>query len=266
MTAKTHTRIGRASRPEIGQFLDQITLRHGPTELFARMLLEGATEVAAEGIALSIGTAGELLEANLANAANWLPLFPGFDPRNGGIGAGNFLCVFGRSPNGEIVACHAARLYEWPSTSFYDEMTSLRLLYAEPEKKRRPGERCIVTAKSTHDVTGRVVYSGAAWYRPDYRGRGLSRIVPRIGKVLASSCWQPDWIVSLMTEDTHRAGFAPRFGYTNVDWEVRFENSHYSGIRIAFLSMDSDDVIDYAESYLVGRTAQIDRMVGKRRA
>jgi hypothetical protein len=57
---------------------------------------------------------------------------------------------------------------------------------------KRPGERCLVTAPATRRIRGRVVFSGAAWYRPDYRGRGLSAILPRVGKAYALARWSPD--------------------------------------------------------------------------
>ena len=109
-------------------------------------------------------------------------------------------CLIGRNRVGETVATHAVRLYDWASTSFAEEAESLRLFYADPTRMKYPNETCRVSAAAAHDVTGRVAYSGAAWVRPDYRGRSLALVLPRLAKAYAFTRWRPDFIVSWMTE------------------------------------------------------------------
>ena len=72
------------------------------------------------------------------------------------------------------MATQAARLYEWPNTSFFYEAESLRLFYADPARSKQANEKCVVTAPSTKFVSGNVVFSGGGWYRRDYRKLSLS--------------------------------------------------------------------------------------------
>ena len=49
-------------------------------------------------------------------------------------------------------------------------------------------------------VTGRVVFSGAAWYRRDYRGKQLVEILPRLSRAYAYTRWRSDCTITMMTE------------------------------------------------------------------
>jgi hypothetical protein len=152
-------------------FLAAVAIDHGPVSLLGHFVLKAQSELQKMGLSLSFGTFEELLAVNAENSQNWRPLFPVFDCRNGGINYRNSFCVFGRDHRGEIVVCHAARLFDWSKTTCYEEIKSLRLFYSEAEDHLRAGERCVVTAQSTHDISGVVIFSGAAWIRPDYRGK-----------------------------------------------------------------------------------------------
>jgi hypothetical protein len=126
---------------------------------------------------------------------------------------------------------------------------------------KAPGERCEVTAATATCVTGRVAYVGAAWVRPDFRGRGLSEALPRFAKAYALTQWNPQWITSLMTEATHSRGFAERFGYNHIAWEARWINSRLGDLRCAVLWMDAAHLIDDLAGYLGRFAAQIDGVV-----
>jgi hypothetical protein len=206
------------------------------------------------------------LEANERNRENWRPLIPVFNPKNGGLTAENAFCILGRNHKGEVVAAHAGRLYDWPDTTYYEEAKALRLFYADPDNMKCPGEECEITAQSTRDISGNVVFSGAAWYRPDYRGRNLSAILPKIGKAYALTRWHPDFIVSMMAEDIYRRGFAPRFGYNNVDWEILMRNSALGNLRLAFVWIEIQHLIGDLSRFSTEFPAEIDSRVLERRA
>jgi hypothetical protein len=244
-------------------FLTSLQLSHGPIDLFGRYVNAAVSDARRLGLDLSFGTFEELLALNQANRENWPSLIGVFDPRNGPLPRDSAFCIFGRNGRGEVVATHAARLFAWQETHFAAEAESLRLFYADPAEAVARGEWCAVSAVNAHEISGAVVYSGAAWYRPDYRGLKLGRFFPQLGKVLAAASWQVDHIVSFMQSHVHAAGLAPKFGYTRAEKAVK---SHIPGVGDfdeLFLSMSTDDVIDAAVNYLDRRSMEIDAGVGR---
>lgn len=252
--------IEPVSIPAAGQesdFLSRIEVRYGPVPLLGRFFLRANSEARARGVTLDFADIRELVKTNEANRESWLPLLPIFDYRTFTVTSDNFFCIVARDPNSRIVGTHACRFYDWTSTNFHQEAESLRLFYENPERMRRPGEACKVTAPSAKTVSGLVIFSGAAWYHPDYRGRGLSKILPHVGKAYALTRWPADAIVSIMAEEIHQRGFASRFGYTKVDWDIYLQNSAVGTRRVAFLSVMRDEMFDIIAKYLDGG-AQID--------
>jgi len=240
-----------------GDFLSRLEVRHGPIGLLGRFFLRADSEARARGVSLSFGDLRELVEANEANRDSWIPLLPIFDYRKFDPTPDNVFCIVARDSQGRVVGTHACRLYSWFGTNFADEAASLRLFYDDPDKMRRPGEACRVTAPSARHVSGLAVFSGAAWYHPDHRGRGLSTILPHVGKAYALTRWQAETIVSIMAESVHQKGFAKRFGYTNVDWEIFLENSVVGTRRVAFLSVNREETFNILAEYSAG-SPQID--------
>jgi hypothetical protein len=246
-------------------FINNLVIRHGPTELLGPFFLEADTACRQAGVTMTVGTFDELVRLNHEHAANWGPLIPLFDPANGAIASDHAFALIGRNTAGEAVAAHAARFFQWPDSTFREEAESLRLFYADPAAMKRPGETCTVTAKSAREVAGRVVYSGAAWVRPDFRGRSLALIMPRIAKAYAYTLWKPDFIVSWMTEPTFQRGLLKHVGYTSIDWAIEMKNSFVGDMRFAFLSMRESCLLDYVQTFSPDLATKIDGRVGQRR-
>lgn len=246
-------------------FVDHLVTDHGPSELLGPFFLEADATARRAGVLLTIGDFSELVALNNGNRDNWGPLIPLFDPANGPLHEDRAFCLIGRNAAGEAVAAHAVRLFHWIGTSFTEEAESLRLFYADAAVRKYPQETCIVTAPSAREVTGHVAYSGAAWVRPDYRGRSLALILPRLAKAYAFTRWRPDFIVSWMTEATYKRGLIAHVGYTTVDWDVQMRNSFVGNLRFAFLSMRERGLLDYVRAFSAS-LAQIDGSIGKRRA
>jgi len=254
----------QASRPAATSFLDSIEIQHGPVAMLGRFFLAADAAARASGLTLSFASLADLVRTNEANSDSWRPLLPLFDDRCLEATPDNAFCVVGRDSDGRIVATHAARLYDWSNTTFYDEAESLRLFYDDPQRMRRPGEALIVTAPSARKISGLTVFSGAAWYHPDFRGRSLSRILPRIGKAYALARWPAATIVSFMAEEVHARGFAGRFGYENVDWSVMMQNTRVGTLKAALLSVSRNSALDYVARFLSDRRPQVDaRVLGR---
>src|SRR5690606_3163209 len=99
-------------------------------------------------------------------------------------------------------------------------------------------------------ATGRVAFSGAAWYRRDYRGIGLVEYLPRLSRALAKGLWDTGVTVTVMAEGIFRRGVYPRNGYRNAEWAVEAVNGRMGTLRYAFLWSKSDEMLDDLEAFL----------------
>ena len=225
-------------------FFDQITVTHGPVALIGRFLLKAENAVRQRGLRLSFASMDELLALNIKNRDTWLPLFPVFDPTCGDLTVRNAFCLLGYDRRGDAVAAQAGRLYDWADTNLHEEATSLRMFYDEPARSRYPTERCHVTALAAKGVAGRVVFSGAAWYRTDYRGKQLAEILPRLSRAYAYTRWKSDCTITMMTETVVKGGVFPKNGYRNIEWDIRLQNSRLGDLRLSLQWSKTDEMID----------------------
>lgn len=116
------------------------------------------------------------------------------------------------------MATQAARLYDWPDSCLTEQAQSLKMFYGH---EAPPVETaCQVTAPAGRAVTGRVTYSGAGWYEPQYRKRELSYILPRISRALALTQWNSDFTISFVEWVIVKKGVASRYGYTRLEGDV----------------------------------------------
>jgi hypothetical protein len=248
------------------KLLDDITIENGPVPLLGEFFLRAEAAARDRGVFLSFSSIGDFVAVNNRNRSTWRPLIPIFDPDVGGFASDNGFCILGRNRRGDVVATQAARLYCWPDRTFYDAATSLDLYYSDAPSARARGETCEVTARTTRNVSGRVVFSGGGWYHPDFRGCSLSVILPRISRALAFARWKTDVTVSMMAEAVVKGGVAERCGYTDVDWDVRLKNFAVGDLRLAFMSMRTDQLLGDLAAFSGTFGAQIDRPVDLRRA
>ena len=228
----------------------RITLKHGPVGVLGRTILAAEQLALAKGVQLSFATGHELLAVNEANRATWLPLISVFDIRFNDLDDRNAFFILGRDTAGDVVACQAGRLYEWESTNFKEECESLRMFYRDPEAGRLPGEEWTVTALAARGASGRVAFSGAAWYRRDYRGVGLVEWLPRLSRALAKGLWDTDVTVTVMAENNVKRGVFPRNGYRNAEWTVEAINGRMGTLRYAFLWSKSAEMVEDLEQFL----------------
>jgi GNAT superfamily N-acetyltransferase len=245
--------------------LTDIVVEHGPVDVFGSFFLHCELETRRRGVALEFCGPEDLVTANQNNRASWKSLVPMFHPKYGIISAENSFSIAGRNAHGEIVTVNSIMKYEWAATDFVDEASSLRLFYADPERMRQPGEECIVTSTRARCIRGRVAISGSAWVRQDYRGLGLSALLPRFIKAYAATRWPLDCIFGLMIEGVQQRGFATQFGFDNLDWEARWVNSIMGTNRLAILWTDVDFLATDLRAVL-DRAAEVDRGILKRNA
>jgi hypothetical protein len=255
-----------AIAPNPAPLLSELTTTHGPTELLGRFFLRADTEARARGVSLSFASMAELIKVNEENRDSWLPLFPTYDIRHNTIGADEAFCILGRDGRGRVVAAHAGRLFNLTFTNFHDLAQSLHLMYENPERSKRPGEACQVTAQAARSIKGRVVFSGAAWYHPDYRGRQLSTIVPILSRAYAFTHWNIDYLVAMMSEGVVSGGMTLRTGYTNIDWDIRVTNSPLGNVRFAFMWMEPTQLLEDVAKFVARLEVEPGHRLAQRRA
>jgi len=238
-----------------------MVMRHGPVGLLSRAILKAEDAVRQQGVILSFATFKQLLEANQANSATWLPIVTTFDCRYSDLEEANAFCILGRDRQGDVVACQAARFFDWTNSSFREEAQSLRLFYHEPREAKLPNERCEVSALAARGTTGRVLYSGGAWYRRDFRGKGLVEYLPRIARAYAHTLWNIDCTVTLMAEAVVKGGVFPRNGYRNIEWAVDLLGTRLGDMHAAYLWIKQDEMLDDLSAFLGSERPEADLRV-----
>ncbi len=237
--------------PNGSPLLARLAIDHGPADLLGCFFGYADATARTLGVTLSFADLTELIEVNEQNRDSWLPLFPTYDVRCNTIDPDDAFCIIGRDGHGKVVATHAGRKFNLKLSNFHDLAQSLHLMYEHPKSAKRPGETCTVTAKSAQSIAGSVVFSGAAWYHPDYRGKGLSRIVPILSRAYAFAHWNMDYLVAMMSEGVVRGGMTERTGYTNIDWDIRVSNSPLGDVRFAFMWMEPRQLLQDVAKFVV---------------
>lgn len=219
----------------------QLETRYGPNALIGRALISIERALHRRGVRISFEPIDRLLDIN-KQKSDWLPLVPMFDGTFNDLDKTNSFAIFGRDPTGEVVATQAARLYEWPTTTFTAEAEALRLHYAQPELYRRPGETCEVTAKAGRAITGRFVFSGAAWNAPEMRRKGIVQLLARYSRAYALTLWNADVVGTMMAASTVRRGVSSRVNYSGSEWGVKMRNSRVGNLNLCLFWITPDEI------------------------
>jgi hypothetical protein len=179
---------------------------------------------------LTFGTFRELLDINAANRSNWLPLTPTFNCSYNELAGDTSFCLIGRDVSGVAVASHAGRLFDWRSGSFAEAAESLRLFYDRPESDALTGETCKVTSATARYLRGMVSYTGAVWYRPDYRGLGLAFYISRIARAYAYAQWSVDYAVGMVSNANVANGLTDKTGNSHIERGVHSRGSTHGDV------------------------------------
>jgi hypothetical protein len=235
-----------------------VRLLHGNFALLGRAILAAEQSCKDLGVTLEITFAHEFLNINQQNRQTWLPVASIFNPNFSDVSPNNSLYIIGRNEHNEVVACQACRFFDWSNTTFKEECESLRLWYDDPNTKKNNNEQAIVNTLAGSGTTGKVCYSGAAWYRPDFRGKGLVEFLPRLARAYAAGVWGTTTTITLMAENNVKKGVFPRNGYRNIEWYIDVINNQSGTIRFAYLWIKNDEMESDLNDFLSGlRSRQI---------
>lgn len=226
---------------------DALTIKHGPAQLLGRFILAGDRTVRDMGLSLRIrADFDELIYLNKQQVAagNWLSIPDAFNPEVAELSEENSFWIAGENDKGEIVVTWASRIHDWFGTTMAEQM---RVAWYGKDL----GQPCIVTAEAASMISGIVACSGASWVRPDFRGKHLSHLMPRIGKAYACSRWPIDWAVGFIGLGNVDKGLANSYGQKNLSYSVVYPGSAWGEVALVYTSVT--DVYQDLADYLSGK-------------
>ena len=238
-------------------FLTEIEINHGPAQLLGKFFLRADTAVRRRGIALEFAPIQDLVKVNEKNFATWGNMAQTLDSRHGVIGHDEAYCLLGKDASGEVVAAQAGRLYDLRSRTLKDIADDATLYYGSGP---RPNSSisCSMTAPSASKIQGLVVYSGALWVRPDYRGQQLAAFLPRISRAYALAIWGTDYTIAFMSPEISASSLRASYGYKNVEPTY----SVFHGGRVIFHGnlawMPTDTLVEDLFEFSSALSAEID--------
>src|SRR5258708_39757935 len=106
-----------------------------------------------------------------------------------------------------------------------------------------------VTAADARVITGVVFYGGAGWVRPDFRGRRLMRLVPRLGRAFALARWPVDWGISFVLPNLVDNGVAAGYGYQRASYSIYYPGSVVGDVDAVLVSLSASEAYaDFAKA------------------
>lgn len=226
---------------------DALTIKHGPRDLLARFVIEGDKAARELGIRLRLRNDFQnfvtLNEFEVARG-NWYPLVDIFQPVHGGLTPESSYWISGETDDGEIVVTQAGRVYYWPETTLADEA---RAMFYGGQRDTGP---CNVKAPAAEKITGVVFFGGAVWVRPDFRGLGLSKLMPRLGRAYAAARWPIDWGISLVKPALVDKGVARGYGYKHESRSLFFPGHQLGDLEVVLVYLSREEAYDDLATFL----------------
>lgn len=224
--------------------LDQITLRHGPFDLLSRYFTTADAQAREIGLRFRLrGDFDALVELNRENRATWPALPPICDPAHSNLRIDSAFWLEGLDERGDTVVTHAARLFDLTGRSLADEIRSLRVFYETPEPHVAAGESIFIESPMASGITGRTMFAGGVWVRPDWRRFGLTRIISRVCSAYAYTRWNIAFSWGFVETRMHELGLSRAYGpYQPIDG-LSFNLAWRPGIRMVLMWMRVDTML-----------------------
>jgi hypothetical protein len=222
---------------------DAITIVHGPRPLLARFILVGDRAARQAGLHLRVRHDFDaLLELNRYEVArgNWYPLLDMYNPEHVDLTPDNAFWISGENAQGETVVTYGVRLYDWRGTNLAEQARSA--FYGSDR-----GQPCTVTSQAARQISGMVTMLGINWVRPDYRGRRLSALIPRIGKAYACGRWPMDWAFGFIARKHIGTVMPSIWGAAHDEAGFSYPGTPYDDIGIVYSSIAEvyDDIANF---------------------
>jgi len=211
---------------------DALIVRHGPGPLLARFILAADRAARRRGISLRVRyDFEELVDLNryYVERQLWYPLLNAFNPRHADLRRENAFWISGENENGEIVMTNACRILDWQDTNLAEQARTL--WYGSDA-----GQPLEITAEAAWEITGTVAWGGAAWIRPDQRGKQLSYISGRTHKAFACASFPIDWSFCYIGLPNATRGLADTWGHKHLSRSIVYPGSGHPEQVVAYSS------------------------------
>src|SRR5437764_8277738 len=129
---------------------DAVTIKHGPTRLLARFVLEGDKAARRMGLHLRLRhDFDELVYLNKHHVrqGSWLTIPGAFNPECVELTPENAFWLSGENEDGDVVVTWAARIHNWIGTTLAEQVRAS--WYG-----RDSGQPCVVTAEAANLISG----------------------------------------------------------------------------------------------------------------
>lgn len=226
---------------------DFISQNFNSRDVVCVFLMHAARHMERLGISMRIDAEFDrLLKVNKENRHHkWFSVMPMFDPRYAQLDSfERGFWLEGLSRDGKTVVAQSARRYNLPQANLRNEIETLSFFYSDPDTQKGEGEQCACTAPAAEYINLRVCYSGGTWVHPDYRGRELAAMLPRISRSLSLLLWDTDFTISLVDPILIEKGVVRRYGYTRVERGVAWRGNPGQGdLDLALIWMDRPELL-----------------------
>lgn len=241
--------------------LDGLEVQYGPVTLLGRFFLLADALLANAGVTLYRTSLAEAAATQAANVNSWHMFPPMLDSRLSSIPPELSYGLLGRNDRGEVVCAQGGRVYDVPGRSFADLVLDQSFFFGA-EIPPAPGlPTASVTAPSASMVKGRFVYSGGLWIHPDYRGKHLAGVLPRLSRCYALAMWDTEFTVGMVREDNAIPKLLAAYGYNRI--EPRFTITGLAPTPLSWLLMimERAELIADLTRFVDAQASQIDAAV-----
>jgi hypothetical protein len=197
-------------------FLDDLQIRYGDVGVLGRYFLQAETQLADQGLTLTLVTADELMAVFDANRDTWDSIGPQFNPRESHFvedAVANFVAV---TAAGDPVATCSVRYFDLGHETLTTAAARLYFIYGDNAARYRDRQHCHVTPAAGDHLSGRMLFSGAQWLHPRVRGSGLAQQMVLIPRAYGLSQWQFDHELLLAKPSAARPQILASYGMPNA--------------------------------------------------
>jgi len=226
--------------------VDNRAERDDPQDLIVAAFIANAAKVVGRcGIQLSLWDDFDAFIRVRSDLRND-PVTAVFDPAQTDIKSGSAFWLLG-TYEGRPVQVQAVRLFDLDAT-LADHLYARRLDYCLPGPNIDLERSRFNVSSASRNINGRVGYHGEFWIDREFRGGGLTAVIPRIVMAMALS-YQVDFLFGFQDRTVAYRGLGIKEGYMHtymrgVRWKLLNDDWHDEAI-VWMSSEDLNDLLNF---------------------